>query len=166
MHTQVRWFDDHVVFFNAGGLPAPLQLEDLKKPHPSVPRNRKIAEMFFYIGWIEQWGRGIQKIVDECTAAGLPEPEFEERTGGLWVIFRKDILTEEYLSSLGLNERQIKVVLFVKEKGSITNREYRQLTEFSDESARKDMSELVDQGVLRSEGKGRGVRYVLSKVGD
>jgi len=84
---------------------SPLRLEDLKQVHPSVLRNRKIAEMFFYIGWIEQWGRGIQKILDECAAAGLPEPEFEEKTGGLWLTFRKDILTEEHLRSRGLNER-------------------------------------------------------------
>jgi len=74
-HTQVRWYDEHIVFLNPGGLPAPLRLEDLKRPHRSVPRNRKVAEMCFYAGWIEQWGRGIQKMLDECAAAGLPEPD-------------------------------------------------------------------------------------------
>jgi len=29
----------------------------------------------------------------------------------LWLIFRKDILTEEYFRTLGLNERQIKAML-------------------------------------------------------
>ena len=165
-HAQVRWYDDHLVFLNPGGLPPPLSLEDLKRPHRSVPRNRKIAEMFFYVGWIEQWGRGIQKMLDECAAAGLPEPEFEESQGALWVTFRKDILTEEYLRSLGLNERQVRAVFWVKEKGSITNREYRQLTGLSDEGARRDLNELVGKGILRSEGKGRAVRYTLLLVGD
>jgi len=165
-HTQVRWCDDHLVFLNPGGLPPPLRLEDLKRPHRSVPRNRKVAEMFFYAGWIEQWGRGIQKMLDECAAAGLPEPDFEESQGALWLMFRKDILTEEHLRSLGLNERQIRAVLWAKEKGSITNREYRQLTGLSAEGARRDLNELVSKGILRSEGKGRGVRYILPKVGD
>ncbi|MFQ5793721.1 MAG: ATP-binding protein [Candidatus Bipolaricaulia bacterium] len=165
-HIQVRWYDDHIVLFNSGGLPAPLRLEDLKQPHPSVPRNRKIAEMFFYAGLIEQWGSGIQKMLDECAKAGLPEPEFEERTGGLWLTFRKDVLTEAYLRSLGLNERQIRAVLYVKEKGSITNREYRKLTGLSDEGARRDLNELVTKGLLHSEGKGRSTRYVQPKVGN
>ncbi|MFQ5796906.1 MAG: ATP-binding protein, partial [Candidatus Bipolaricaulia bacterium] len=52
-HTQVRWYDERVVFLNPGGLPAPLRLEDLKHEHRSVPRNHKIAEMFFYVGLIE-----------------------------------------------------------------------------------------------------------------
>ena len=122
--------------------------------------------MFFYVGWIERWGSGIQKMLSECAAVGLPEPDFEERTGGLWLTFRKDILTEEHLRSLGLNERQIKAVSFVKEKGSITNREYRHLTGLSDEGARKDLNEVVTKGILRSEGRGRSARYVLPEVGD
>ena len=164
MHTQVRWYDDQVVFFNAGGLPAPLRLEDLKKPHPSVPRNRKIAEMFFYMGWIEQWGRGIQKIVDECTAAGLPEPEFEERTGGLWLTFRQDILTEEHLRSLGLTERQIKAVLWVKEKGRITNAEYQKVCQVSKRTASDDLSQLEAKGLLERVGTtGKGTHYRLKE---
>jgi len=165
-HMQVRWYDERIVFFNPGGLPPPLRLEELKREHPSVPRNRKIAEMLFYVGWIERWGSGIQKMLNECAALGLPEPDFEERTGGLWLTFRKDILTEDHLRSLGLNERQIKAVLFVKEKDRITNREYRQLTGLSDEGARKDLNEIVSKGILRSEGRGRNVRYVLLKTGD
>lgn len=164
-HTQVRWYDDRLVLINPGELTPPLSLELLKQEHPSKPRNRKIAEMFFYAGWIEQWGSGIQKMLDECRKAGLPEPEFEERAG-FWVTFRKDILTDQYLRSLGLSERQIKGVVRVKEKGSITNREYRELTGLSDEGARRDLNDLVSRGVLRAEGKGRSLRYGLTKVGD
>lgn len=46
---------------------------------------------------IESWGRGISKMTD------------------FWVVFRKDIYYAEYLTTLGLNERQVKAVLFVKE---------------------------------------------------
>lgn len=112
-------------------------LEKLKQEHLSRLRNRKIAEMFFYAGWIEQWGSGTLKIVRECVKAGLPEPEFTETQGALWLTFRQDVLTEEYLRSLGLNERQIKGMLWVKEKGAITNRDYRELNGLSDKGARQ-----------------------------
>ena len=129
-----------------------------------MPRNRKIAEMFFYMGWIEQWGRGIQKIVDECTAAGLPEPEFEERTGGLWLTFRQDILTEEHLRSLGLTERQIKAVLWVKEKGRITNAEYQKVCQVSKRTASDDLSQLEVKGLLERVGTtGKGTHYRLKE---
>jgi len=36
-------------------------------------------------------------------------------------------LTEEQLTKLGLNARQIKAVFFVKEKGRISNKEYQEV---------------------------------------
>jgi ATP-dependent DNA helicase RecG len=161
-HIQIRWYDDQVVLFNSGGLPPPLRLEDLKQSHPSIPRNRKIAEIFFYVGWIESWGGGIQKILDECASAGMPEPKFEERIGGLWLTFLKDILTEENLRSLGLNERQIKAVFYVKEKRRITNAEYQNLSQVSMRTATRELGELGRKGILEQAGKtGRGTFYVL-----
>ncbi|MBM4045188.1 MAG: transcriptional regulator [Planctomycetes bacterium] len=161
-HIQVRWHDDSLVFFNPGILPPPLSVEQLRLPHPSKPRNHKVAEMFYYAGLIEQWGSGIQKIFNECSAAGLPPPRFEERTGGLWLTFRKDMLTDEYLRSLGLNDRQVKAVLHVKAKGRIANREYQQLNSVAKPSATRDLTDLVTRGVFKMVGRGRrDLHYVL-----
>jgi len=77
------------------------------------------------------------------------------------VEFYKDIYTEEYLAKLGLNERQIKAVMYVKEKGKVTNREYRELTGLSDEGTRKDINVLVEKGLLLPVGKGRNTHYIL-----
>ena len=68
---------------------------------------------------------------------------------------------KEIVSKLEYNTRQIKTVMYIKEKGRITNKEYRELTQLSDEGVRKDLNELVEKGVLQSQGKGRGVHYVL-----
>ena len=40
---------------------------------------------------------------------------------------RKDYYTEEKLKEMGLNERQIKAVTYVKENGKITNKKYQEL---------------------------------------
>jgi ATP-dependent DNA helicase RecG len=168
-HTQVRWYDDNVIFLNPGGLPAPLRLEELKHGHRSVPRNSKIAEMFFYAGLpalrrprIEQWGSGTLTIIRECKAAGLPEPEFEEKQGGLWLTFRTNKLSEAYLRRLGLNERQIKAVQWVKEKGSLGNKEYQHLVGISKRTATRDLEALVKIGLfLRLGDTGRGTHYGL-----
>lgn len=162
-HIQVRWFDDHMIILSPGTLVPPLRPEDLKRPHRSYLRNRKIAEAFYFAGWIEHWGTGIQKILDECYQAGLPEPEWREDQGAVWLTFRKDILTEEYLRSLGLNERQIKAVMWVKGRGSITNRQYRELHGVSNKTAYLELSDLVQKGILTQEGTGKAIRYVLSK---
>jgi len=69
--------------------------------------------------------------------------------------------TEEYLRELGLNERQIKAVMYVKEKGKITNKEYRTINGVSDETARLELNDLVKKEIFTSKGKGRSVKYVF-----
>lgn len=61
-------------------------------------------------------------MIDALKAAGLPELKIEASHLDFTLLFMKDIYTEEYLRNLGLNERQIKAVMYVKEKGRITNR--------------------------------------------
>lgn len=160
-HIQVRWYDDRLVFYNPGKLPPPLRIEDLMREHISQPRNRLIAEAFYYIGWIEQWGTGIQRMREACRNAGLPEPSFDERAG-IWLTLRKDRWTETSLKELGLNERQIRAVEHVRQHGSISNREYRALMIVSDEAARRDLNDMVAKGILRVVGRGRNVRYKLA----
>jgi len=47
---------------------------------------------------------------------------------------------EEYLRSLNLNERQIKAVMYVKEKGQITNKEYQEVCATSKRTASRDLA--------------------------
>jgi len=54
----------------------------------SKPRNRLIAQAFYDMGMIEQYGSGIKRVVDGCLKAGLPEPEFENFSGGFQIVFR------------------------------------------------------------------------------
>ena len=63
-------------------------MPDLKQDHASRLRNPLIAGVFYRRRLIEQWGRGTQKIVTWCVAAGQPEPEFEEQAGAVVVRFR------------------------------------------------------------------------------
>jgi len=163
-NTEVRIYDDRLIVWSPGGLPFGITMEDLYKSHSSVLRNKGIGEVFYDIGWIEQWGSGIDKMQRACKKAGLPEPHFEEYQG-FRVIFRKDIYTEEYLHNLGLNERQIKAVMYVKEKGRITNKEYQELTKISRQMATIDLAETVKKGVFTKIGKaGKGIAYQLTKL--
>ncbi|NJE26442.1 DeoR family transcriptional regulator [Thermococcus sp. MV5] len=155
-NVQIKIFDDFIWMWNPGELPEGISLEDLKKEtHPSKLRNPKIAQVFYYAGLIERWGTGTFKMVRLCLESGLPEPEFREVAGGFLVVLRKDIYTEDYLRKLGLNERQIKAVLYVKEKGRIGNKEYQELFNVSRQTATRDLSDLVRLGILERVEKGK-----------
>jgi len=160
--TTIKVYDDHIWFSNPGGLPEGITVEQLKRPHQSCLRNPLIARVFYLAGYIEQYGSGTVRMVEWMKDAGLPEPEYKEEMGGFSVYFYKDICTEENLRRMGLNERQIKAVIYVKEKGKITNKEYQELTEVSRITASRELQDIVGKEVLRMIGKvGKGTRYTL-----
>jgi ATP-dependent DNA helicase RecG len=163
---QIRLEEDRLQIWNAGELPPPLTPQALYGPHSSVLRNPLLAQAFFFAGVIERWGSGTTRIVELCREQGLPEPEFAEWLGGVRVTFAKDPYTPERLRAMGLSDRQIQAVLYVKEHGQITNRDYRRLTGVSDETARLELMGLVAQNWLKLQGKGRATKYVLGKNGD
>lgn len=99
-------------------------------------------------------------MIHECLSSGLPEPLLEEDQGGVRVTLRKDIYTQEYLAQLGLTDRQIKVVLLVKQKGHITNSEYPQLFRVSDSTALRTLDDLVRRKILIKISDKKGSRYL------
>ena len=158
---QIRVYDDKINIWNEGTLPDGLTLDALKRSHSSRPRNPIIADVCFRGGYIDAWGRGTIKIIDTCKQADLPEPEMKELDGGFIITLFKDNLTSEQLTKLGFNDRQVQAVLFVKEKGKITNSEYQILNEVSDRTALRDIDELTEKGILIKEGEKKGTFYKL-----
>ena len=161
-HTQLKIYPDKLMLWNEGKLPDEIKIEDLKKNHLSKPRNELLADIFFKAGLIEAWGRGTVEIVNFCKDYGLPEPEFAEYFGGFMVTFYKDLYVEEILRRKGLNERQIKAVMYVKERGKITNKEYQSLTGASKSTATRELKELVETHFLQRKGTtGKGTFYIF-----
>lgn len=163
---QIRVYNDRLVVMNEGKFPPEVPVEKLKTEHLSKPKNVLLAGIFYKAGFIEGWGRGTIKIVEKCLEQGLPEPDFKEEFGVVTVQFYRDRWNEKNLKELGLNERQIKAVMHVKERGKITNKEYRELTGLSDEGARIDLTELAKKGLFQLRGKGRNTHYVPSTLGN
>ena len=101
-------------------------------------------------------------IVEFCRQQGLPEPDFRSEKGRFEVTFYKDPYTEERLREMGLSERQVKAVLYVKERGRVTNKEYQELTGASKPTATRDLEKLAVLAVLQKIGTtGKGTYYQL-----
>lgn len=159
---QIRVYDDKISIWNEGSLPEGLTLDALKRSHSSRPRNPVIADVTFKGGYIDAWGRGTIKILDACKQAQLPEPEMKEQDGGFILTLFKNSLSGEKLAELNLNERQLKAVSYVKEKGRITNKEYQEMFNVSRETASRDLAELSEKGLFENSGsKGAGSYFKL-----
>lgn len=144
-----------------GSLPPSLTPEALFRQHDSIPRNRKIAETFFYAGLIERWGSGTTRMISELMTAGLPPPKFESEAGHFRVTFYRKPKTKEHFKAMALNERQQLVMSYIKDHGSISNAEYQILAKVSKRTSTRELNELQSKGILIVEGKGRNTKYLL-----
>jgi len=160
--TQIRVYDTKLSVWSHGTLPDGITLDKLTKPHSSYPRNPILAEACFRGGYIDSWGSGIMKIMNSCKAAGLPTPMIEEDGGGIIVRLFKERFAIEELQKTGLNERQIKAVTYVKERGRITNKEYQEINKISERTASREILELVKANIIEQSGTfGAGSYYQL-----
>jgi ATP-dependent DNA helicase RecG len=162
---QIRVYDDHVVITNPGGLPDGITVDELKRErHRSFPRNTLLAQVFYYGELLEKWGTGTSRMISLCREQKILEPEFSAEPDFFTVTFAKDIYTKEHLLALGLSERQIKAVRYVKETGSITNKEYRDMSDVTDRTALRDLNDLIDRNIfIKQDKKGKATEYILVK---
>jgi ATP-dependent DNA helicase RecG len=115
-NVQVRIFDNRIEVWNPGTLPKGLTIEDLKGEHRSQPHNTLIAECFYLIKYLEQWGTGTNRMLRLCKDAGLPEPIFDQKAGSFVVVFKrakKRIEEVKTAQPIRLNETQKKIIRYL-----------------------------------------------------
>jgi ATP-dependent DNA helicase RecG len=159
---QISVYNDKLMIWNEGQLPENWTVKNLLEKHASRPFNPDIANALFRSGYIESWGRGTIKIINECKKAGIPEPVFTYDSSDISVEFRKDIYNEKHLRTLDLNVRQVKAVLYVKEKGRITNKEYQEINNTTDRTALRDLETLIQFNIIKRIGEKKGAYYELA----
>lgn len=160
-NVQVRIFDDHIEVWSPGLLPEGITIPDLYRTHSSRPRNHRIAHAFFLINYIEQWGTGTLRMIELCKAEGLPEPEYDERSGAVVVSFKRGKAMKKFHEGSEQSQREKMIFEYMKEHKRITAREYVKLLSVSTRTARRDLTELVTKGVLRRVGKNKGTYFEL-----
>ncbi|MBP9500599.1 MAG: putative DNA binding domain-containing protein [Candidatus Promineofilum sp.] len=158
---EIRMYADRLEIISPGGLPGYMTVDNLVDEHFS--RNPRLVNGLFQWGFIEELGLGIDQMIEEMLQAGHPSPEFRATPHSFTVVLSN---TRERPSApkwtRSMNERQTRAIHFVRESGSITNREYRQLCpDVSPETLRLDLADLVDRGVLLKIGSKKGTYYIL-----
>ena len=161
--VEVRLFADRLEVWNPGSLPGTLTLDDLRNDHPSVPRNPLIAESLYLTRYIEKAGSGTQRMIELCREAGLPEPNYELRTGSFVLTLWRDWLTAEVMAGFHLNERQLKGLACLRTEGRLTSGRYQELTGISRQTASRDLEDMVKKGILNRYGDRRGTFYGKAK---
>lgn len=167
---QMKVYADHIELWNEGLLPEGFTMENLLGKHRSRPRNRKIANAFYLAGFIEAWGRGISKIVEGVTKAGLKEPHFEEDCGGLSVTINRKSLDEMFnnkndiIAHRLLTERENEVLSLITSNVSISITEISKLLNVSYSTIQRVLHGLKDvYGIERVGSRKSGIWRVTKK---
>ena len=141
---QIRVYEDKLIIGNEARL-QDITVEDLSKSHPSRPYNKLIADVFYKAGFIESWGRGTQRIIDECITEGLPIPVYEYKMGFLYLIFSNERVNERVNE---LSETEKKVYLILKEKPNIIQKQLAQEMNYTEQYIRKIIKVLKDKEMI------------------
>lgn len=72
-----------------------------------------------------------------------------------------DMRRKQVKGQVALTDRQMAIVERIHNYGHITNKIVREMFKLSDEGALKEIKKLLSHGVIKLEGSGRNVRYIL-----
>ena len=158
---EVRMFSDRLEVISPGGLPGFITVENIKEEHFS--RNPRLVGGLFHWGYIEELGLGIDRMLEVMEQAGHSPPKFDARPYSFAVALHNERTKPKLPEwSRDTNHRQARALQYIRENGSITNREYRALIQtVSAETLRLDLADLVEKGVLDRVGAKKGTYYVL-----
>jgi ATP-dependent DNA helicase RecG len=158
---EIRMYSDRLEVISPGGLPGFITVENIIDEHFS--RNPRIVNGLFQWGYIEELGLGIDRMFEEMEEAGHQPPDFDARPYSFAVTLRN---AREAPSApdwaRNTNHRQARALQYIRENGSITNREYRTLCQgVSAETLRLDLVDMVERGILLKVGSKKGTYYIL-----
>jgi len=162
---DIFWYSDRIEIINPGLFLDPITPENIYTER-NRQRNPDIARILTGYGYAEQAGEGMRLFQRECEDHPLkPEyPEYKELTDAIVTILHPvkviEVKEERELPE-GLNERQIKALKYIEEKGRITNREYREIFKIGKTVAYEDIKNLLNENLLIQKGVGRQTYYTL-----
>lgn len=140
-NVQVRIFDNRLEIWNPGLLPNNISIEELKKEHPSVPRNQLIAKCFYMIKFIEQWGTGTNRIVRLCKEAGIKEPEFKE-AGGSFIVSFPRVFKKEFTPEIKLSKTQKSILEYLAKVGESSTADITNELKLTRRSVQRNLNQL------------------------
>lgn len=158
---EIRMYSDRLEVISPGGLPGFITVENIVDEHFS--RNPRLVNGLFQWGYIEELGLGIDRMMEVMQQAGHKPPSFDARPYSFAVtLFNEREKQAAPTWSRNTNHRQAKALQYIRENGSITNREYRTICDgVSAETLRLDLVDMVEQGILIKIGSKKGTYYIL-----
>ena len=182
---QIRVYEEQLIMANSCVMPHGWTSETLMKNHSSVQLNPGLARAFYRAGFIESWGRGIEKICNACVAHGIPLPEYSVHPEDILMVLTglevpvnisgnkakdqsplsvtqvTDKVTEKVADKVDEQERTILNIL--SKDGNITTTQLAEILDVSRKTISVRVKSLKEKGLLEREGSDRAGRWIVSE---
>ncbi|MCD7892470.1 MAG: putative DNA binding domain-containing protein [Erysipelotrichaceae bacterium] len=155
---QIRIEDTAMYISNDSVLPKGWTKETLMNEHRSIPYNPHIANVFYRAGYIESWGRGIQKICEACKEAGADNPEYIVSKYDMRVKFNAmefEKNNENVVSSYHLTLLENNIIELIQRNPRITQKEIVEEIGVSRRSVQRAFVNLKSNKIIERSGNNR-----------
>lgn len=156
VNAQIRvlMFDDKIQVISPGGLPSGLTENEYLIGRISVLRNPILANVFYRLNIVEIFGTGVLRIMDEYSRSFV-KPKFEVSENSIFIelpVIQKSLnLTED---------EQIVYKTLSKSIGKSIS-EITAEVPFGKSKTSEILNKLIDAGIAKLLGNGRGTKYSL-----
>lgn len=153
---QIRIEDDAMYISNECVFPSDWTMESLLQRHQSRPYNPKIARAFFRAGYIESWGRGIQKIFEVCNEYGALQPKYVVHSEDIMLKMAAVSITDKHVLKLDSKAEntalKMKIVEYLQNQPTATQKELQEALNETRTHIQKIVKELVGEGKIERKG--------------
>lgn len=130
--------------------------------HRSRPYNPLIANTFFRAGFIEAWGRGIEKIKDSCKEAGNPMPEYTVKREDIMVMFKSLVSNTDRATNQG-NDNSIvtRILKVIQEEPSLSQKKIANVIGEKYSTVKYYMESMKKSGIIKREGSSQKEKWII-----
>ena len=133
-----------------------INVETLYNRHRSRHYNPNIAGAFFRAGYVETWGRGIQKICEACKQYGVSNPEYIIHSEDILVkIIALQSTAQTAQNAAQLLEVELNIIKVITRQPDLSQRKIAEEIGETYSSVRYHMDKMLNAGVLTKEKSGK-----------
>ncbi len=165
---QISVYEDKLYIANCGSLPENWTLDNLIGKHASKPFNPNIAHVYYLAGFIESWGRGVEKIRVACRNSGAPEPEYTVNPGDIMIKF-----SAGYQSDVGVNvgvnvgvklsSTEQKIINLIKDDSQITTSILAEKIGVTERTIERNIQKLKEKNMIFRVGSDKAGEWVIKQ---
>lgn len=164
--VYVKHYPDKIVIENPGGFLEGITTQNIIT-HPSVPRNKLIAETLQRLKYVQRTGQGVDIIFKEMLSSGKPYPQYSVYNDAVSLTIYSSIDDIDFVKFIAQEQNkkqrmtplaELMVLRYLTYNKRINMSEVQVITQTTINESRKTISNLIKDGLIELNGK----EYMLS----